>query len=1149
LLDYEIVRELRFLRGESLVRLERGRWNATSPFATSPSVPLSEFKVPAEPEIPGLPYTTKWSPGKSPILNIVPQQEVPPADKARPDPDQMVFPGPWGMFQKLLSYYTDCVRNDEGCEASGYLQDYGKRFIFLSQVGAWYPGARQPWRLSIPAGHHLQPFLKSLSLAGEGGVLVLGYPFQVFTKPDGKGPEGVFVKPIFTYQLAWQLLPDGLQLFSDDPWADVNLDWLAYALKKPDEQRAFLAACGLMDRGRIDESFGDGSRVSDTPDLRMLASGVTTFFGERIQEPLRPETISSLTLPMRPKSGIYNRAVLMIGNRTRYAKSLLEELAKIALCTDEDLDKTALRFIFKTPDSNEDQDDLCQDRQACNEIIHEGVVVDTYSLNGEQRGAVASLLTENVSVITGPPGTGKSQVVSAAMSNARLREETVIFSSRNHKALDSVVCRLVVEGQRPLSARANSKEDRYLKFGFEEALAQLLGDEHDDKAKDRLEAIRIRLVNFLENRGQLGAQANKVQDLRDQLGDYEQKISDLCEYWSPAATLELTKAPQLFPTGQLRKLGRVIGCLRLQDKAPSYLTKLVWWLKGLSVRAKVRSLQRILKQDFQNWQLMPTRKGFGGLREIAQKLPSLLQAGKFCDFQEKVKPIKAELEASPPLQELVPKIKELSERLAGLAPQALSLHLARCTGLPREADREELASLKSALRGLNHPVSDKADREAVQAALSKSLPLLLQHFPLWTVTNLAVGPRIPLLPGLFDLAILDEASQCDIPSAIPVIFRAKRVGVVGDPHQLSHCTKLSRTRDALLRKRNALVRLKEQRFSYPDTSLYDLFAQTNKISPVFLNETYRSVESIADYSNQNFYGGRLRVVTLAERLRIPKGTRPGIHWTDVASEIKSGGPSGCFAPEEIKVVTSLVREILIGNQFEGSLGVVTPFRQQANRLRDHIFQEIPFPARRSSDVIVDTAHGFQGDERDVMIMSLCGGPDMPRGSRGFLRETANLMNVAVSRARAVLHVVGNKAWAAESGISHLESLATQPQRPARQKDHPQSPWYPHESPWEKVLFQALEARGVVAEPQYPALGRRLDLALVRKGEDRLKIDIEVDGDRFHRNPDGSRKRDDVWRDIQLQGAGWRVIRFWVYQLREDLDKCVDKILSVWSGHE
>ena len=132
-------------------------------------------------------------------------------------------------------------------------------------------------------------------------------------------------------------------MWSEDR-AEVNLDCLP-CLKKPDQQRMFLSACGLMDRGQSDESFGDGSRLSYAPDLRTLAAGVTTFFGERIREPLHPDNVLSIPLPARPESGIYNRAVLMIGNRTRYTRSLLKELARITSCRDEELDKTALRSL------------------------------------------------------------------------------------------------------------------------------------------------------------------------------------------------------------------------------------------------------------------------------------------------------------------------------------------------------------------------------------------------------------------------------------------------------------------------------------------------------------------------------------------------------------------------------------------------------------------------------------------------------------------------------------------------------------------------------------------------------------------------------------------------------------------------------------
>jgi hypothetical protein len=65
------------------------------------------------------------------------------------------------------------VRNDEGCEASGFLQDYGERFLFLNQTGFWYPRPGYQWGITLPLGPDLQHFIKKLVLAGENGVLVL----------------------------------------------------------------------------------------------------------------------------------------------------------------------------------------------------------------------------------------------------------------------------------------------------------------------------------------------------------------------------------------------------------------------------------------------------------------------------------------------------------------------------------------------------------------------------------------------------------------------------------------------------------------------------------------------------------------------------------------------------------------------------------------------------------------------------------------------------------------------------------------------------------------------------------------------------------------------------------------------------------------
>src|SRR3990172_4589129 len=408
LAEYEVLKELRTLHSEGMVRLERGRWTTTAPKNANVSfIKTGSLLAKTRTSIQSSPSETiTWSPSKSSILNKI----VKPVEDNKAYPEPIDFSGPWGTFRKLLGYYADCVKNDEGCEASCYLDDCGKRFIFLDKVGYWYPQVGQMWRSHISLGQNSQSFARNLSLLGESGVLLLGYPLQLWAKTDSEGIESVFMKPIFTYQLTVTHEANGFQLICEDAWPEVNLDWLSFAIKQSEHQRAFLAACGLMDRGQIDESFGDGSRFADAPDLKTLASGVTKLFSEKLREPLLPENVSSY-FPKKLTSGIYNKAVLMIGNRTRYTKTLLKELAQIASCNDEQLDQTALRFIFKNRDQNPD---IFKESITSQESIHECAVLETDQLNGEQRQCIASLLFENLTVVTGPPGTGKSQVVAVS---------------------------------------------------------------------------------------------------------------------------------------------------------------------------------------------------------------------------------------------------------------------------------------------------------------------------------------------------------------------------------------------------------------------------------------------------------------------------------------------------------------------------------------------------------------------------------------------------------------------------------------------------------------------------------------------------------------------------------------------------------------
>ena len=98
-------------------------------------------------------------------------------------------------------------------------------------------------------------------------------------------------------------------------------------------------------------------------------------------------------------------------------------------------------------------------------------------------------------------------------------------------------------------------------------------------------------------------------------------------------------------------------------------------------------------------------------------------------------------------------------------------------------------------------------------------------------------------------------------------------------------------------------------------------------------------------------------------------------------------------------------------------------------------------------------------------------------------------------------------------------------------------------PWgapaeEPALAAAMTNAGMNFHQQYPACGRYLDFALSR---DLMKLDVEGDGETYHRSGSGDRVSDDIRRDQALIAGGWTVLRFWVYELREDMNRCVEKI--------
>src|SRR5690606_20128804 len=155
----------------------------------------------------------------------------------------------------------------------------------------------------------------------------------------------------------------------------------------------------------------------------------------------------------------------------------------------------------------------------------------------------------------------------------------------------------------------------------------------------------------------------------------------------------------------------------------------------------------------------------------------------------------------------------------------------------------------------------------------------------------------------------------------------------------------------------------------------------------------------------------------------------------------------------------------------------------------------------------------------------------------------------ITRARGLLHVVGDHAAALDSGIDYLADFAAYiaeigaSRAPAEPEEVPEfgGPEYPvvarpeRVSDWERLFYKALYAAGVRTVPQYSVEQYDLDFA-VFAGDRRLNL--EVDGERYHRSWTGELCMRDQLRNQRLIELGWDVKRFWVYEIRDCLPECV-----------
>ncbi len=279
---------------------------------------------------------------------------------------------------------------------------------------------------------------------------------------------------------------------------------------------------------------------------------------------------------------------------------------------------------------------------------------------------------------------------------------------------------------------------------------------------------------------------------------------------------------------------------------------------------------------------------------------------------------------------------------------------------------------------------------------SISFKYLLECLPIWISKSTDISNTLPLENDIFDVVIIDEASQSDIATMIPVIARAKKVVVVGDPKQLKHVSFLSSSSMENVALDLGLVHDVDV-FNYRKNSFLDYVIQrVNTQSNIhFLDEHYRSVPSIINYSNDKFYDGKLKVMS---DIKIHQ-TNTAVHWHYIKG-IKD--KKGFNIEEALQLLKDI--EIIIEEERElqsticTSIGILSPFRDQANYLKKKL-EEFDINTIKKHKISVGTPFDFQGEERDVMFISFVIDDNTSNMVFQYLNRE-DVFNVSITRAKS-----------------------------------------------------------------------------------------------------------------------------------------------------
>jgi very-short-patch-repair endonuclease len=479
---------------------------------------------------------------------------------------------------------------------------------------------------------------------------------------------------------------------------------------------------------------------------------------------------------------------------------------------------------------------------------------------------------------------------------------------------------------------------------------------------------------------------------------------------------------------------------------------------------------------------------------------------------------------------LAKRAKQIEEEITNIIAKLASLYAwSSCFSRLKENHRRHMQAWQQSMRRLGKGTGKHAPRHRRDA--QEHLNECREAVPAWVMPLHRVWDTVYPTPGIFDVIIVDEASQCGF-EALPLFYLGKKILIVGDDKQISP--------DAVGLPRDSVHRLMEE-FLYDfhfkssfdiESSLFDHGKLRYGTRRITLREHFRCMPEIIRFSNDLCYSD----TPLIPLRQYGPNRLPPLEHVFVNSGYREGSNNRVINRPEAEAVVGRIVEMCSDKRYNGhTMGVVVlQGEAQAALIENQLLERIGAEEMERRRLICGNPYSFQGDERHIIFLSLVTACNERIGPLTKAADERRF-NVAASRAkdmmilfhsvtcddlsasclrRRLLDFFENTKPQPIAGIerNELERLATQGNRRVEKPPKQFDSWF------EVDVALELLRRNFTVRAQHEVAGKRIDL-VVEGGQARLAI--ECDGDSWH---GAERYEADMQRQRQLERCGWEFFR-------------------------